>query len=1093
MNHRKLTFQFILVLLAAAIPGLNWAQTSNGILVGSVVDPTDAVVPKATVSAVSAQFGAPHETQTDAVGTYRLESLQPGTYAVTINASGFKTLTVMGVVINGSLATTINGKLELATAQEVIEVQATALQAIDTQSGQLGGNLSSEEVSQLPYTSFNPAELALTLPGVHDIPQGQGAVNASFTDGIGFSVNGTRPRANNFLIDGQDDNDYFLAGQAYSPSNLGAIQEVAVLTNAYSAEFGRGGGSVTNYIYKSGTNNFHGNLWEVNQNSAMAAIPAQVEVANPVTKNPYYNENTFGFDVGGPVKKDKLFFFGAAQWDIIHQAATSTVFKLPTAAGIATLKSLEPNANISLFLNSIGPLQSPGLTGVTSIPLGPDPLGNPRPNVEIGDFQLQNVSTQSKDTDWNARVDWQISNRDKLTVSATGDTFTLSPDNFNNPDALPNFQTQQGGPSRIFWGEWVRTISSTLLNELRLSYTNVDYTFSLTPAVAASPLANMPFIQFGTDIDFPSIGVNSGFPFGRTHHTVQVQDALSYSAGSHTIKAGIDLTVLRLRDILSLNTRGTILYNFGTDTSGNMFSSLGNFIDDWTGQAPGTISKGFGNPNLNASTTMVAPYIQDTWRIKSNLTLNLGLRYEYWGALANGLPYPAFNVNQGFGILNITDPANYASAFSYKQVPDKRNFAPRIGLSYSPHWGKFLLGDGKTVFRAGYGIFYDGLFSNIIDDTAKTQPNSFGGTLPAQVNRGTPNASTTGIGSITATPNPSLSITSMASNLHNPLTQQWNVNVQRELPLGLVLTLAYVGTRGERLFANTEFNPQVNFTPLNSVFGLVAVRTNAGDSRYNSGQVEVERKLRSLTLRAAYTYSKFMDDTSEVYTVGAAALLASFAQVLTDQHSDWGPSVFDQRHRFTIAYVWDVPYFHGNGFLRALTDQWQWTGIAAIDSGTPSTVEAGFDNIGNGHVNSRPDLANAAAPLTSLGIDGGDVGLPPGTYDFICVLSGSTTCAPEPYNTFHFVLPNTVPGNVGRNSLFGPGQVYFDTGIQRDFPIHFWKLENHMISFRTEFFNAFNHPNLFTPSYTMTDPNFDNTAITINGGRKIKFWLKYTF
>jgi len=161
VNHRKLTFQFILVLLAAAIPGLNWAQTSNGILVGSVVDPTDAVVPKATVSAVSAQFGAPHETQTDAVGTYRLESLQPGTYAVTINASGFKTLTVMGVVINGSLATTINGKLELATAQEVIEVQATALQAIDTQSGQLGGNLSSEEVSQLPYTSFNPAELAL--------------------------------------------------------------------------------------------------------------------------------------------------------------------------------------------------------------------------------------------------------------------------------------------------------------------------------------------------------------------------------------------------------------------------------------------------------------------------------------------------------------------------------------------------------------------------------------------------------------------------------------------------------------------------------------------------------------------------------------------------------------------------------------------------------------------------------------------------------------------------------------------------------------------------------------------------------------------
>jgi hypothetical protein len=330
--------------------------------------------------------------------------------------------------------------------------------------------------------------------------------------------------------------------------------------------------------------------------------------------------------------------------------------------------------------------------------------------------------------------------------------------------------------------------------------------------------------------------------------------------------------------------------------------------------------------------------------------------------------------------------------------------------------------------------------------------------------------------------------------------------VERELPLGLVMTLAYVGTRGEHLFTNQDFNPLVNFVPMNPNFGEIGIRTNGADSWYNSGQIELERKLHTLVLRAAYTYSKFLDDSSEVFQLGTTldVGLSSYSQVLTNQHSDWGPSIFDQRHRFSVAYVWEIPYFHRNSFLRALTDQWQWSGIASIETGTPSTVEIGFDNIGNGHTNSRPDLANPAAPLNSFGIDGGDFGIPgfiPGEYyNFGCwfndVVNGATTVCPnEPFNTFHFVVPSNIPGNLVRNSQFGPGQIYFDTSIQRDFPIHIWKIENQTLSFRADLFNAFNHPNLFTPRYTMTDPNFNNTAITINsnGGRQIKFWLKYSF
>jgi hypothetical protein len=319
MKTTKSFAQAVVLLLAVLVSGVAWAQTSQGTLVGSVTDPTGAVVPKSEVAAVSPQYGQPHETHSDSVGTYRLEGLQPGSYTITFTAPGFETLTVNDVVINGSLTTTINGKLSLAAAEQTIEVEATAAQVIDTQSGQLGENISRQEIAQLPYTSLDPVELAMTLPGVHDTPLGQGAVNTRETEGIAFSVNGTRPRANNFLIDGQDDNDYGITGEAYQPTNWGAIQEVTFLTNAYSAEFGRGGGSVTNFIYKSGTNNFHGDLWEINRNSALASIPAESAVSNTVTKNPYDNENTFGFDAGGPVIKDKLFAFGTAQWDRAHQ------------------------------------------------------------------------------------------------------------------------------------------------------------------------------------------------------------------------------------------------------------------------------------------------------------------------------------------------------------------------------------------------------------------------------------------------------------------------------------------------------------------------------------------------------------------------------------------------------------------------------------------------------------------------------------------------------------------------------------------------------------------------------------------------------
>jgi hypothetical protein len=1081
----------VLSLVFLVGPCLLMAQTSNGTLVGTVTDQTGAVVPNVDVKVVSPDFGQVHEGTTDSVGTYRLEGLQPGTYSVTFTAPGLAALRVGGVVISGSVTTTADGQLQLGSVENTVTVEAGAGQIIDTQSGQLGESLGTREVESLPYGSFNAVELALTLPGVQDTPNGQGAVNAYLTNGFSISVNGSRPRANSYLIDGQDDNDYGIAGQAYQPTNLGMIQEITILTNSYGAQFGRAGGAVANYITKGGTNSLHGQAWEVNQDSAFAANDAANGFLS--LSKPLYIENTFGFDIGGPVVKDKLFFFGSAQWDRTRQRGDGATLLIPDANGITTLNSLLPNPNVSLFLASLGGLVAPSTgASVTCVALGAG-----RPCVEMNLFARSGVPIAGDDRDWNVRLDWHMGPNDTLSGSYLRDDSSLSPDFFTNAGALPPYDTEQGGPSQYFRGQWTHVVSTKLVNELRFSYTNIDFSFAPLASTLAGPLGNTPFISFdGTEL--PNLGISDDYPDARAHKTTQVQEALTYTLGNHTITGGADITFLTVRDEIPFDSRGSITYEpGGTYPAGaggaypaGSYTGFANFVDDFTGQS-GSISKQFGNPIISPSVTLYMPYIQDTWRVKDNLTLSLGLRYEYWGTIENTLVYPAINYSLGFGVPGAVFPNMY----SFQQQPDRNNFAPRLGIAYTPHWGRKFLGYDKTVIRAGYGVFYDGLFTNIPDNTAATTPNATGGTITGGAGRGQADAMEQ-LAAVTPMVDPTATVDTIANTLRNPTTQQWNLDVERELPWGMVLTVAYVGSRGTGLYANQDLNGEVNYGPrLNPNFGEIVVRSNAGQSWYHAGEAELEKKLgNGLTFRASYTYSKFLDDASEVFTTTG---LTSFSQVLDCQKCDWGPSTFDRRHRFVYSYVWSLPYAKGNWIERALTDQWQWAGIATFETGTPNNVLDGFDNIGNGHPGSRPDLSNPNQPITATGIDGTQLGLSetPGTFFPLstCFFGNPGPCAAEPASAFRFIIPAGGPGTLGRNAVYGPGQVYFDTSIERKFPIPIGKLESQSLTFRTEFFNAFNHPNLFTPSYVLIDPEYDNTAATITGGRVIKFWLRYDF
>ena len=1090
----SLTLAFAVIYTTLTVPAAV-AQSSDGTIVGTVTDTSGAAVPKAKVTAASKELGIERSTTTDTAGGYRIENLLPGTYVVTVEASGFSHFELAGIHVKGSLEVSANASLQIGGISSTITVEATSAQELQTESGSLGAEISQQEVHDLPIQSGNPISLVLTQAGVQD---GNGM---SFSNGVGFSVNGTRPRANNFLIDGQDNNDNSINGQAFQTTNLGAIQEVTILTNAYSAEYGRGGGSVTNEIMKGGTNVYHGEAWEQNRNSAFAAISPQAALGG-ITKNPQDNENIFGFNFGGPVKKNKLFFFGTAQWDRDYSAAAADAapITIPTAAGIATLNSLLPNPNVQLLLSSLGGLVAPVSNG-TPIALGPNAAGIDRGSVDVGDFVRSQGDVVSLTREWEVRVDYNPTDVDSLRASYRRSDSSLTPDFFNFPTNLPPYDTQQGGPAQAFTAMWNHTFNARVLNELRFSYSNIDFSFSPTAATLASPLANTPGISIANS-GLPGLGIPTGIPQFRGHKSYQLQDALTYSLGRHSFTFGGDIDWLQVDDGIPFNSRGTISYQASpASATSPAFTSLGNFVDDFSGSS-GAVSINFGNPEVQPFVGIYAPYVQDTWHVKPNFTVNLGLRYEYWGTVGNIVPFPSINTHEfTFGVAGAVFPNFLAT----KQQGDKNNFAPRVGFAWTPKFWQRFLGQDKTVIRAGGGMFYDGIFTNILDNTGSTVPNVNGGTLTAtSANSGTRGlADASGLlTGLSPVADPQATMDTMASHILNPLTFQWNLDIQRQLPGGFILTTAYVGTRGEHLFTNQDYNYVDGNTGLrlNPNLGEVLVRDNAGDSNYNSGQVTLDRKFsHGLLFRGAYTYSKLIDDTSEVFT---STGLSSFSQNLLNQKQDYGLSAYDRRHRFVMTYIWDLPYPHGGNnmgmkVLSQVIRGWQWAGTATFQTGAPETISDGFDVNGDGHTQDRPNLGSMSAPFSSIGIDGTQWGLSatPGTFfgPIQDCLNGLSTCVAQPASSFRYIFQASGFGNVGRNTFVGPGQMYYDTSVQRSFKF----LERQSLTFRVEFFNAFNHPNLFTDggvnSYDLLSPNFGNIASTIDGNRSIKFWLKYAF
>jgi hypothetical protein len=1097
MRHHSKYVLAGLVLIALTLAGTLNAQTTKGTIAGVVTDAQGLVVPGAAITAAAAEGGDVRSATTGSNGEYRIETLNPGRYTVTVKAKGFAETIVRDVVVNASLITSANIDLKVAGANETVTVEAGA-EVIQTESGELSKTIPQVDVKDLPYSSLNPYQLAVTLPGVSTV-----AGRDDSTNGVGFTVNGLRPRANNFLIDGFDNNDNGIMGQAFQPQNTEAVQEVTFLTNAYAAEFGRGGASVSNLTFRSGTNTIHGAVWEQYQGASLDAVSAEDRLGG-LTRPAQFVQNIFGFRLGGPALKNKLFFFASSQWERFHGVPAVPTLSIPTAAGYTTLQALD-NTNGNLMLAALGNLRAS--SGQGNLLIGArnacpasaiDPVSG-QCQVEWGYFRRNDIG-KSLSREWTGRADYNLAN-DSVFVRYTDSYQSTSPDLFANGGALPYADTQQSGPARIFGVMWAHTFSPTMLNELRFSAQQIDFAFGPTAATEANPMAHLPTIALNSGtLDFNWGGYEqSTFPQGRGHKNFQFQDAVSWTHGTHTMKLGADLAILLVQDQFPFNADG--LVNIGEGgTCGPVGATytcgaFENYLDNYLG-FEGTLSRSFGNPRQAVPTNQQAYYFQDSWKFRPNLTLDFGVRYEYQPPDAsNVLAYPALRRS---GIATAVFPLRT------EVKPDRNNFGPRLGFAYTPKFWKGMFGEDKTVIRGGWGMFYDAFFTNISNNTAGASPNATGKSVTAESypNRGLSDP-LTAIATATATASPYTSVTSVDSNLRNPLIHQWNLNVQRELPSHIKAEVAYVGTRGEYLWVNEQLNPRVDSGPrIYTNRGSLVIRGNRADSIYHGLQTSVTRQVGNFAVRGSYTYSRALDNGSDVFVTSGGA---SRWQNVFDPRSDRGPSAFNRTHRAAITYTYEVP-FKNEGFLKYVLDGWFTSGVISFQSGTPETIYiGGYDQNGDGEAyNDRPNWGNPKAPLnysascnywgsgciTGIGQDDGSGQL----VDWNSGASGT-------FNQFRYIVtlnPNYggakfANGNVSRNTFTYPGRQDWNLSLGKRFMMPY--KEGHLLEFRMDLFNAFNHANLGVNNLNgdINSANFLNMPLTASGGRTMTLWAKYSF
>jgi hypothetical protein len=1085
-----------------------FAQTSKGTLAGSVRDTSGAALPNANIVITNEATGETRTVTSNAEGAYRVEAVNPGPYKLHVTHEGFASADVQHIAVKPTVTTSYDAQLAIGASSTEITVDALN-NSINTDSAAVSGTIETQELQKVPVFSLNPAELAATLPGV--IQQYVTVQNLGGSGGNGLiklTVDGARPRANNFMLDSQDANDVSLGGEAIQPTSLDFFQSVTVLLNDSSAEYGRGGGATINQITKAGTNRLHGTAYEIYVGSGLDAIDGQTRRSKPLPAGvsasglkARYDQHEFGFTVGGPILRNKLFAFGGADYTRFYGSSLAPTVVLPDAAGYATLKAISGAGNTQAtallpYFNNGSYLDPSAFTlgaHYGSIALTARPGCAAPCAVSTSLFTRKPTASQAPNTQWTYRIDYTPRANDTFNAHYLHTRNSGFPYYSLNATTLPGFDAFAGGPSELGGGSWVHVFTPHLTNEFRASELRLNFQFAATAATLANPAAKLPNLGFagGTGLP-PLLGVSQNIPQGRNEELYQFQDAVGWTRGRQSVRIGADIGRLLETDLVPQTYLGSETFN-----AGGAASSLDNYLNNQLGTS-GLATKSFGPTRVDPHIWKLAGFVQDDIKLLPDFTINLGFRYDYLTNPLNALPYPAIDVNNPFQAIN-----TYVHA-----QDDKNNFGPRFGFAWVPRWGFFS--DAKTVVHGGIGVYYDLFFSNILVNSAQSSPNAPTGTLQSTAPGGLPNANTL-IASITPTFSASSSVQAANSNLVNPLTYQYNVGIERELPFAMKGTLNYIGTRDEKLYSNRQLNYFLNGARINPSRGVINTRDNRGDSEYNSLQLQIERKFRhGLYFNFAYTYAKLLDDSSDVFALFNSPTSYSANLAGNALHQDWGNSAYDRRNVVALTYSYTPAGLHASNtgadmFLSAFTRHFTVSGTTQLYSGLYTTFNvSGLDMNGDGSAaNDRPVVSNSAAPFTSVGIDGSYVGGTTGVYYDLAANNATNAVTQVQPGNVHFLIPSlaNAPGlmsrEIGRNSFANPGQQYWNVAVEKAIPAPFKHLEQSSFLLRAEAQQLGNHNNqTFYANNLLTvgTPSFQNVSNAREAnGQHFRLWAKFQF
>ena len=1148
--ERRSTIRFggywlgLLLLAAATLLGAGhlFAQSNNGSIVGTVTDPTGAVIPNAAVAVTNQATNLQFAATSDNAGEFHIFAVPPGNYTATVTAQGFQGQTV-NFTVEVSTAQTLVFKLVPGSVATTVQVTAAA-PLVDTSDATIGETVQGEQVTQLPLNGRNFTGLALLVPGVTrgnygDESSGVSGNAETFRNsesgGAALSVNGLRQQADNYLLDGLDDNDSLLNTILIFP-NIDATQEFKLDTSVAPAQYGRAGGAIVASSIKSGTNQIHGSAFWFYRSGNFDANPSYRFLDAPPSPNPSFNRNQPGFAIGGPFLRNKLFGFGDYQAFRETQPINPYFLTVPTAlmrAGdFSELLASSPNFDATngpsvdnqfsephCLINAGVPSSAFTKNGQLYNPVNCTPVAG---NTVAADGIPENAAAlkyfnaypapiragvvnnflahEHQFTHYNTfdtRLDWTASSKDVafLRFSYDNSAFTKTPELGTLPSG---FGTGSSYTHARAWGlGYTHTFTANIVNELLIGYNRDDYGYQ-PPFYGVNVSANLGIVNANRNMETTGgalIGGNAGIDYTGDYglyavpqNTYEISDSVDWERGNHSFKFGATGILRNIEYFRPISGKGYFNFGNGDFTGFPTAEMLFGFTDSY--------SIGAQNGFFSNIAWENGFFAQDEWRVKPKLTLQLGVRYDVitW-------PYETQNRQASFDV----DP----SSPTYGQVliagkngvsrtivnNNWGNFAPRVGFAYDVH------GNGTQVVRGGYGIFYFPDYGGISNQLGQQIP--FGGSVSYGANIGycvtftgqtpapgtafgctasaqqtTPLPAPGFPGFNPAVPPAGLSTLAVNRNNKNQQIQEWNVQADQQIGKYDVVDLAYVGSKSDHLSTYYDYNIYHFNTGLQvfPTFGDITYSEYGGTGNYNGLQLQYQhRQGTDLLVTGAYAWSHTLDDSP-----GAAE--GSTAALYYDPQADYGNSLNDQRNVFSSSILYRLPFGHGEHFLGSVSypvnliaGGWQINIIGRIATGTPIDLA-----VNNGNADSsRPDLV---APIA----------YPKGI--------ATSTTGHYWFNPASFAAPPTVKANgqnvftrmgtLGRDQVFGPGLRSADVSLQKNLQF----TERYVLELHGDAFNITNTPQFTNPDGNINDSNFGKvTGTQLDSQREIQLAARFTF